>query len=215
VRDVTRPQFWLAPHYAWVEAATYGGLLQWCRTALVGELTDPRRVLDLGEGDGRFVSAFLSANPDAAVDVVDASPAMVALARHRVAGLPGADRVNWHVADARRVELLAGAYDLIVTNFFLDCFPASELEPLVARLAHSLAPGGRWLVGDFALPESRVGRLAARLALAAMYGFFALTTRIPAHRLADPRQMLRSQGLTREREVRRLGGFLTSSLWRR
>lgn len=214
---MTPPRFdGLASHYAWIEAVTFGGLLAWCRTALLSELTTARRVLVLGEGDGRFVSAFLTSNPDAVVDVIDASPAMVALARSRAAARPGAaDRVRWHVGDARQLEPPGAPYDLIVTNFFLDCFPAAELEPLVARLARSLTPDGRWLVGDFELPSSRAGRMAAHAALAVMYAFFSVATRIPARSLADPRPLLRAQGLTLERERRRLGGFLVASLWKR
>ncbi len=83
---MTPPRFdWLAPHYAWVEAVTFGGLLQWCRTALLPDLADARRVLVLGEGDGRFLAAFLASNRAAKVDVVDSSAAMLALARRRVA----------------------------------------------------------------------------------------------------------------------------------
>jgi SAM-dependent methyltransferase len=180
-------------------------------------VADARRVLILGEGDGRFLAAFLVANTGAVVDVVDASPGMVALARRRVAAVPGtAGRVRWHVADARRISFPNPPYDLVVTNFFLDCFPAAELARLVPRLAGGLASGGRWLVGDFAVPGGRAaGRLAARVTLAGMYAAFHLTTRIPALRLADPGPLLREAGLAVEREERRLGGFLTATLWRR
>jgi SAM-dependent methyltransferase len=215
---VTRPRFdWLAPHYAWVEAVTFGGRLHACRTALLGEVANARRVLVLGEGDGRFLAAFLATNPGAMVDVVDASPGMVALARRRAAAVPGAaGRVRWHVADARRSDPPAPPYDLVVTNFFLDCFPAAEVARLVPRVAAGLAPGGRWLVGDFAVPAGGPARrAAARVALAGMYAAFRLTTRIPAGRLADPGPVLRGSGLVVEREVRRLGGFLVASLWRR
>jgi len=213
---VTPPRFdWLAPHYAWVERLTYGGWLHRCRTALLGELTDARRVLILGEGDGRFLADFLKANPVATVDVIDASAGMVALARQRLRRVPGAaDRVSWHVADARRFDFPPASYDLIVTNFFLDCFPASELEPLVSRLAQCLSPGGRWLVGDFALPSGRVRRLFARLALVGMYAFFAVGTGIPAVRLADPTPLLLAEGLRPEREAHLLGGFLMAQQWR-
>ena len=75
---MTPPRFdWLAPHYAWVETLTFGGRLHACRTALLGGVADARRVLVLGEGDGRFLAAFLASNPVATVDVMDASPAMV------------------------------------------------------------------------------------------------------------------------------------------
>jgi ubiquinone/menaquinone biosynthesis C-methylase UbiE len=212
---VTRPRFdWLAPHYASVEAVTFGGHLQWCRTALLADVADARRVLVIGEGDGRFLEAFLTANRAATVDVMDASPGMLDLARRRAGRAAG--RVRWHVADARVAGPPAPPYDLVVTNFFLDCFPAAELARLVPRLAAGLAPGGRWLVGDFALPDGGpTRRAAARLALAGMYAAFALTTGIPAWRLADPGPPLRAAGLAVERQARRLGGFLTATLWRR
>ncbi len=211
------PRFdWLAPYYAAIEAGTYGRLLQACRTALLGELLDARHVLILGEGDGRFLAAFLRANKMAKVDVIDVSPAMMARARQRIAILPGAlQRVKWHVSDARRSETPGGPHDLIVTNFFLDCFTARELEPLIERLARSIAEGGRWLVGDFALPAGRLSRVGAKLALAVMYGSFGMTTRIAASRLVDPKPLLLKQGLRLVREKHHLGGFLSASLWQR
>ena len=214
---MTVPRFdRLAPLYATLEAVSFGGLLQWCRTALLADAADARRALILGEGDGRYLAAFLAANPAATVVVVDGSPAMVALARRWVAGRPGAaDRVRWHVADARQFAPPDPPYDLVVTNFFLDCFPAGELEPLVAVLAASLSPGGRWIVGDFRLPDGRARRLAARAALAVMYAFFKVATRLPAGRLVDPRPALRASGLALVREDCRLGGFLVASLWER
>jgi ubiquinone/menaquinone biosynthesis C-methylase UbiE len=215
---VTPPRFdWLATHYYWIEAATFGGLLHWCRTALLSEIADARRVLILGEGDGRFSAAFLAANSAATVDIVDASSGMAALARRRIAQVPGAAaRVRWHIADARAIGPPAPPYDLIVTNFFLDCFPAAELSRLVPRFARGLTPSGRWLVGDFAVPSGGiVVRSAAHLALAAMYAAFYLGSRIPARRLADPAPLLRAEGLTLDCEKRRLAGFLVASLWRR
>lgn len=214
---MTPPRFdWLAPHYAWVERLSYGGWLHRCRTALLGELTDARRVLILGEGDGRFLADLFNANSVATVDVIDASASMVALARQRFDRLPGAaDRVTWHVADARRIDFPPATYDLIVTNFFLDCFPATELAPLIGRLARCLVPGGHWLVGDFALPPGRVRRAFARIALAGMYAFFVVGTGIPAVRLADPTPLLLTEGLRIERESRLFGGFLVSRFWRK
>ncbi len=209
---MTAPRFdRLAPLYATLEAVSFGGRLQWCRTALLADVADARRVLILGEGDGRFLAAFLAANPAATVEVIDGSPAMVALARRRAGA--AADRVTWRVADARHFDPPGPPYDLIVTNFFLDCFEAGELAALVAKLAARLALGGRWVVGDFRVPAGRWRGLAARLALAGMYAFFRLTTRLPAGRLVDPNPALAAAGLTLVHERRRLGGFLAASLW--
>ena len=212
---MTPPRFdRLAPHYRRLEAATFGPLLHWCRTALLDQLGDARRVVILGEGDGRFLADFLHRNRAATVDVIDASPAMNALAKSRVEPVPGASgRVRFHRADARAFDLPRGIYDLAVTNFFLDCFPASELGPLVDRIADSLTPGGRWLVGDFARPARPIHRAPARVALAVMYACFRLETRIAAGSLVDPRPLLRARGLGVLGARRRLGGFLVSELW--
>ncbi len=96
--------------------------------------------------------------------------------------------MRWHLADGRRFEPPAAAFDLIVTNFWLDCFPAADLAVMVPRLVGGLAPCGRWLVGDFALPSGGLVRRAdrPRARVAGMYAVFRLTTRIPAGRLADP-----------------------------
>jgi SAM-dependent methyltransferase len=212
VADVTPPRFdRLAPHYRWLERLTYGDRLQRCRVALLGEVTDARRVLVLGEGDGRFLAAFLAANRVATVEVIDGSPAMVALARRRIGDMAG--RVTFRVADARDFAP-AGPFDLVVTNFFLDCLPDGQLGPLVARLAPLLAPGGRWLVGDFRVPDrGRLRQLAARVALGGMYAAFRAVTRLPAGRLADPRPHLRAAGLTPGAVAPSLGGFLVAELW--
>ncbi|WP_422929115.1 class I SAM-dependent methyltransferase [Singulisphaera sp. PoT] len=207
---MTPPRFdALAPHYAWIEAVSFGGLLQWCRTALVGDLTDARRVLILGEGDGRFLRALLAHNPSATVHVVDGSLSMVDLARRRAQ----CGRVTWQVADARGIEYPESEYDLVVTNFFLDCFDSGDLDRLIPRVAGALRPGGRWLLGDFRVPAGRMARAGAWVLLAIMYGFFRLVTRLPASRLVDPRPSLLACGLTPLRAERRLGGFLTSELW--
>ena len=203
----------LAPLYATLEAVSFGGSLQWCRTALLADVADAQRALVLGEGDGRYLAAFLAANPVAKVTVIDGSAAMVALARRRAGA--AADRVTWHVADARHFDPPGPPYDLIVTNFFLDCFDAGELAALVAKLAGQLAPGGRWVVGDFRVPPGRLRGLLARGALTGMYAFFKLTTRLPAGRLVDPDPLLRAAGMTPVRERSRLGGFLAATLWRR
>ncbi len=210
-----RPRFdLLAPAYVWLERASYRGLLQWCRTALLAELTTATRVLVLGDGDGRFLEAFAAANPHAEIDALDVSPAMTELARRRVANVPeAAARVRFEVADALSRSFPSEQYDLIVTNFFLDCFTRPQLEELIPRLAASLRPGGRWLVGDFRLPPRTLPRLAARVALAGMYLFFRVVTRIPAGELVDPDPLLARHGLTRGPSRERLGGFLTATLW--
>ena len=68
-------------------------------------------------------------------DCVDASARMLELARRRIArSLPEAlNRVrflNYDICDTSLVQ----RYDLIVTNFFLDCYENDELESLTNNL---------------------------------------------------------------------------------
>lgn len=204
----------LAPHYFWLEYFSFGGLLRRTRAALLPNLAGCRRVLILGEGDGRFLEAFLLANPTAMVDCLDLSPGMTSLALARIKKIPAAEsRVHFHLGDARQWNFPQAHYDLLVANFFLDCFCQPELAQLLERLAIALAPGGKLLVGDFHWPEGRLARAPARLALNLMYGFFKLFTGISAGKLVDPGPGLQALGFTRARQVDFLGGFLRSSLW--
>jgi ubiquinone/menaquinone biosynthesis C-methylase UbiE len=203
----------LARAYQPIEYFVFGRGLQRCRVAFVPQLTDCRRVLILGEGDGRFLAAFLKANPVATVDVLDVSARMAQRAQRRIAALPGSERVRFTVADARTVEWPATSYDAIVTNFFLDCFPADQLDALIGRLAQTLSPGGRWVVGDFNMPPTGAPRRRAAVKLAVMYGFFRLAARLPAGRLVDPAPMLRRYGLELCAEKLWQGGFLRAQLW--
>ena len=200
----------LAPHYWWLERLTFGNRLQWCRTVLLPHLSSHRRVLIVGDGDGRFLEAFQRANPDAAVDYLDISPGMVELARRRATG-----RVRFVVADVRTDPLPGTGYDLIVTNFLLDCFPTDQLAGVIDRLANACAPNGRWLVGDFSMPASGWRRLAARVALTGMYLFFRITTRLPASQFVDPSPLLAARGFVPIVVASRMGGFLSARLWAR
>lgn len=212
-----RPSFdRLAPAYQTLERLTFGGLLHWCRTAHLDRLHDCRRALILGDGDGRFLADLVRAHPNIEADSVDISPGMLALAHQRVARIPTAvNRVRFIHADACADPLPASGYDLVVTNFFLDCFRPADLAALVDRAAQACAPNAIWVDGDFRLPHSGWSRVAARGALAAMYSFFRLTTRLAASELSDSAPHLERADFTLGEEVARLGGFLSARLWRR
>ena len=175
---------------------------------------DCRRVLIVGDGDGRFLAALLRAVPQAIVDSLDISPKMIDLAKRRIADMAGAlDRVQFTVGDIRADPLPGTAYDLIVTNFLLDCFPADELEQVINRLSDVSTPNGKWIVGDFEMPKGFWSRTAARIALAGMYAFFRIVTRIPARKLVDPSPMLSLRGWQRTIELSCQSGVLVSRWW--
>ena len=214
---MNRPTFdRLAPLYRWLEWGTFAGLLQWCRTAQLAALSDCRRALVVGDGDGRFLAALLRANRAIIADSLDASPGMIAQARREIARVPGGiSRVRFVVGDVRSDPLPGSGYDLVVTNFLLDCFPADELGKVVCRLSAAAAPDARWAIAEFAEPERGWKRALSRLALAVMYAFFRTLTHISADQLVDPAPALAEAGFTLVSQRKRLGGFLVSTIWQR
>lgn len=210
-----RPSFDVlaAPYHA-LERLTFGGLLHRCRTAHLDRVGHCRQALVLGDGDGRFLADLLRTNPQVRADSVDISPGMLAAARRRLRAIPGAlERVRFVHADVRSAPLPDSGYDLVVTNFVLDCFRPAELTAVVSRVALACAPSAVWLDGDFRLPPSGWERAAARVALAGMYAFFRLATRMPNGRLTDPAPLLRAAGFRQEAEASWLRGFLSARLW--
>lgn len=181
------------------------------RVAFLNTVCDARRGLVLGDGDGRFLNAFVQAAPEAEVDALDSSPAMIALARRRT----GPGRVCFHRADAREFAFAPGAYDVIVTHFFLDCLTDAEVARLVPRIAAATATGARWLVSEFALPAGGLARWRAAVWIWLSYRAFGWATGLRARRLPDYGAALRAAGFGLERAEAACGGLLVSQLWRR
>ena len=92
----------IARWYRWLEYVVFGRALERCRFALLPALGDARRVLILGEGDGRFLKKLLSINSTARIDVIETSAVMSKLARGRLSD-EEARRVKFHLADAAQL----------------------------------------------------------------------------------------------------------------
>lgn len=203
----------LAGLYRWMEYATFGNRLWRCRCAFLAHLGPCRKVLVLGDGDGRFTARMLDANRNIEVDAVDASPAMLGALARRAAG--HGSRLQLHLADARRWQPASAGYDLAVTHFFLDCLTDAEISSLAAKVRGCTAPGALWAVSEFATPQSRFGRLVARPVVAALYAAFRLLTGLEARALPDHAAALRDSGFALKNRRAWLGGLLVSELWRR
>ncbi len=204
----------LARWYRWLEYAGFGRALERTRLAFLDTATTARRVLVLGDGDGRFLAALLKANPHAEADYVDSSAKMLAQAQQRL-GAADAVRVRFHHADAVHWQPSTAGYDLIVTHFFLDCFTDGEVYPLVARLAAFTAPGARWLVSEFRQPSGGPAAWHAWLWITGLYAFFRAATGLRVRRLPNHAAALTAAGFRLERETVTRFGLLTSQAWRR
>jgi len=190
----------VARWYRYLEWAGFGGALWRRRVEFLPELRGARRVLMAGEGDGRFLRAFLVDNPDAAVTYVDASPRMLALARMRA----DSGRVRFLQRDLSTGCAVEEEFDAIVTHFFLDCFGDDEVADVVRRLGQARM----WVVSEFQTPHW-VGRGIVR----ALYVFFRITTGLRVKQLPEYAVALRSAGFVLRQRRQAWGGLLVSELW--
>ena len=97
--------------------------------------TAPARVADLGCGTGTL--SVLLAEQGHTVSGVDLSPAMVAHAEAKAAGLPA----SFAVGDASDPDLPAGSFDVVLSRHVLWALP--DPAAALARRVGLLAPGGR------------------------------------------------------------------------
>lgn len=206
----------IAPHYRWMEALLAGNKLQACRTAFIERVSFCLDVLLLGEGNGRFLVECRRRLPKARITVVDSSRAMLdrAVARLRASGLH-LRNINVCCTDARGWHPAPGEFDLVVTNFFLDCFEKRELDPLMAQIATAAKSECFWLLSDFRVPQKGLPKLRAVAIHYLMYWFFRGVTGISAREIVLPDSRLQLHGFRLLARQRFDWGLIVSELWTR
>jgi ubiquinone/menaquinone biosynthesis C-methylase UbiE len=213
----TQPNFDLvAGPYRHLEYLTLGRTLERTRLHYLSALTQQRRALVLGDGDGRFLAALLSQNPTLHADAVDASPAMLKLLHQRCnTTVPNVSaRLQTHLTSALTFNPAQPKqqYDTVITHFFLDCLTQPEIEALISRTTPMLAPKALWLVSDFHIPTGSM-RLPAKLLIRSLYLAFRILTGLRTTQLPDYAKPLTQAGFTRKANHQLLAGMLTTELW--
>ena len=102
------------------------------------------RVLELGVGTGETSRRVLARHPGARLVGIDASAAMLAEAH-----LDGADLRVSRLED----PLPEGLFDLVVSCLAVHHLDGAGKRDLFARIAETLAEGGRFVLGDVIVPE--------------------------------------------------------------
>lgn len=198
----------LARVYRYLEYAMFGPALWRRRVAYLERLRASSRVLMVGEGDGRFLAAFLRANSRARVDYFDASAKMLGLARERAGADAG--RVRFFQADLLAISQFPTTYDAVITHFFLDCFSEEELARFVPWIGQAVEPNGCWVVSEF--QDKPMG---AGLLLRGLYLFFGVATGLRRRQLPDYHRVLSAAGFGMVEAEKSLAGLLTSEIWER
>ena len=196
-----------------MEYLSFGPLLERSRFAQLDHLGNPLRALVLGDGDGRFLARLLDRYPALHADMIDASPAMISVARQRAEHY-GA-RAEFQVADIRSVTIDASKpYDLVTAHFFLDCLTDAEVDSLVQRIALNMTGGAIFLVSEFSIPAKQPLRVLSQLLVGSLYTAFRFLTGLETRRLPDYASTLLRAGFLCEDTRLFLGGILRSERWR-
>ncbi len=201
----------LAPFYQAMETIAAGQKLQRCRIAFLAEIPAPQRVLLAGEGHGRFLPECLRQFPKAKIIVADSSLQMLKIAQAKVTSA----QVEFIHIDLLKWTEPTYKFDLIVTNFFLDCFSKDELVAVITHLSELATPTAEWLIADFEIATTRFARLRCQIIIALLYRFFRRVCGLRARALISPNPELQRVGFMLHRRVTYDWGLLKSEWWRR
>jgi cyclopropane fatty-acyl-phospholipid synthase-like methyltransferase len=199
-----------------MEFVLAGEKLQRCRTAFLREVGEPQTILLAGEGHGRCLRECCDRFQNARITCIDASQRMLVQSRRSLEEEDfEVNQIEFIHANLLDWTPHPGGYDLIVTNFFLDCFSRDELERVVYQLATSGTPKANWLLADFQMAASGVKKIRSRLILWSMYLFFRTVTRLPTKNLTVPDPFLEQNGFRLHGRVEAEWDLLHSDWWRR
>ena len=204
----------IAGIYQRLEYAAFGSALEHARFAFLSSASGARRILILGEGDGRFLARLLASNPYCRVTIVEMSDRMIDVALRRLP-VDQRSRVEFHRLDAAADALPDGPFDLAVSHFFFDILSCRDAGAVIPKVSSLLEPGAAWLISEFQVPNTGFQRLHARLWLRAMYVFFSITTALRVSGLPPYRKMLEACGFTEIEHSESRFGLIRSQRWRR
>ena len=124
----------VAAHYPWMEKIFAGGLMQSCRITFLSRTKNCRHALLVGEGTGRFLVELLRSNPRIQITCVEQCESMIKQTRQRLSR----ERLDDSQIQFQQLDVLQWLppkkkFDLVVTNFLLDCFRAEQLQTWISR----------------------------------------------------------------------------------
>lgn len=150
--------------------SSFGIYRRWlARVAATAAATPDDRVLDVAGGTGDVAFALCASCPPASIELTDFTPEMLAVARSRIeAGAARGVPVALAEADAHRLPYDDASFTLVTCAYGLRNF--TDRRRAMREAARVLAPGGRYVVLEFATPPNALWR--------ALYRFY-LTHMIP------------------------------------
>lgn len=162
----------VAPFYDFLAKLIFGEMLDKAQAHFLNELENGARILIVGGGTGRILE-HPSLAKAGRIDYLELSAQMINKAKKREGRLN-----NLHFIQGDFFEH-TGQYDLIVANFFLDCFDERNLETAIDKLSDLSQTGSSLIVTDFQPKQERKAKILIWLMLI----FFRLFASLEANNL--------------------------------
>jgi demethylmenaquinone methyltransferase/2-methoxy-6-polyprenyl-1,4-benzoquinol methylase len=129
-------------------------------------LRSGERALDVGCGTGRALVRMIGATAEeGGVEGIDATPAMIARARARLAPLPHS-HYRLTQGPAQDLPYPRNTFDAVFSSYLLDVLPRPAVRPVLREIRRVLRPDGRFVLVVLAPPVCGAERLWAALARA-------------------------------------------------
>lgn len=160
------------------------------------------RMLDMGGSHGHFSASLCRRHPGLRSVVLDL-PEAVEQAAPLLAEEEMGDRVVHRAGNVLTDDLGTEEYDLILAFSLVHHFDADANRELAARCARALRPGGLYVIGDLARPDSPA-RASAQDLFYDLY--FALTSRSGLWSAKEMAAWQRAAGLEPRRPMRLIMG---------
>lgn len=193
----------LASFYDPLARLVYGRSIRDAQTCFLNRIPLQAKVLIIGGGTGWLLAELLLVKPECEVWYVESSARMLGMARQRN------PHVNIHYIHGTSEELPRAGFDVVITHFFLDLFPAATLQKMIPSIFASTKPSVLWLVADFV----DGGKWWQQALLNVMYLFFKVICQIQAKSLPFWDTTMRQSGLTKICTHHFYGGFIESTAY--
>lgn len=108
-------------------------------------------ILDLGAGTAQIPIELARRAPDVHITAVDAAASMLALARMNIAAARLDDRIQFTLADAKRLPFASASFPVVISNSIVHHLP--EPRAAIAEAIRVTAPGGLLFHRDLARPS--------------------------------------------------------------
>lgn len=124
------------------------------RLAKLVDCSDVNRMLDLGGGPGLYAMAFTRRYPHLKAVVFDKDEHALKIAKEDIASQNLQDRISLKKGDFF-VDGIGGDYDLVLLSSIIHIFGEEENISVLRKVKESLNNGGRVVIRDFIIDESK------------------------------------------------------------